>query len=428
MKGSRIPQEVYETLPSVLFQLMEKYEDSSTKDAILLSIITSLGAVFYNISGDYNKETLHPNLLTFIIGPPGVGKGEVKIGPELISGINKKVKGSYSIPAFENSIQTRTNDQISNELKEIMLPGNSSYAAIMDHLIENNGIGFMFESEADTVSKIIGKEWGDFSDFLRKIYHHERVSIRRKGKKPVFIEKPKVSLLLTGTTNQITGMVDSVHNGLFSRFCFYYFETEPEWQNANPRFHIGKNEEVNKVSEMVTDLWEKINLLNPSFYLKEYQWDYHTKVFEDLTKYVSENGLNNEFHGSVRRMGSVAFRISMILELCEYLGKPDEILSTISCSSRNLENAIRISNCLFNNSLQVAGYLENSGNKIRSRNPAKRLFYDHLPEEPFKRKTAVNMGNEHGLSERSIDYYLSELVSNGELIQLKAGFYSKNST
>ena len=31
MKGSRIPQDVYETLPSVLFQLMEKYEELKKK-------------------------------------------------------------------------------------------------------------------------------------------------------------------------------------------------------------------------------------------------------------------------------------------------------------------------------------------------------------------------------------------------------------
>jgi hypothetical protein len=426
MKGTRFDLNIYENLPPMIKDLLDEIEDGPQKDAILLSIITSLGATFYSVSGRYAKENLHPNLMTFIIGPPSAGKGNAKLGPELVSGIKRKAEDVFNVHWEQhNNSENILSKEPELLLNDLMLPGNSSYAAIIDHLYANNEIGFIFETEADTISKIIKMEWGDFSDFLRKAYHHEPVSARRKGRDPITINKPKVSILLTGTSNQIEPMINSIENGLFSRFCFYYFESEPIWINPNPRFHdlaFGKTE---KLKEMINELWLETIKQNPCFTLEEFQWDYLSKVFEDLTKQFVILEKNGEFHAILRRLCSMAFRIAMILETSEYLNRKGEINSTIVCSSKNLETAIKITQSLLQNSQEVAEYLSKSAPRFRIKKPVKHSLLDNLPNVLFKRYTAIEIGKELQISERTTDEYLKEFVMENKLIQPKTGCYQR---
>ena len=77
------------------------------------------------------------------------------------------------------------------------------------------------ESEADTLSKMFSQEWGDFSDVLRKAFHGERLSLSRDSDDEFMeIESPKLSVVLSGTRNQITPLLKSRENGLFSRFIY----------------------------------------------------------------------------------------------------------------------------------------------------------------------------------------------------------------
>jgi hypothetical protein len=61
-------------------------------------------------------------------------------------------------------------------IRLLFLPANSSSTAIYQALNENGEQGLMFETEGDTLASTFGQDFGDFSDGLRKAFHHESIT------------------------------------------------------------------------------------------------------------------------------------------------------------------------------------------------------------------------------------------------------------
>jgi hypothetical protein len=115
----------------------------------------------------------------------------------------------------------------------LYIPANSSATAFCQALANNCGTGLVFETEGDTLSTVLASGFGQFSDVLRKAFHHETVSYKRRtGNEYVKIEGPKLSIVLAGTSNQLHRLLPSSENGLFSRFMFYKMNSQLVWHNV----------------------------------------------------------------------------------------------------------------------------------------------------------------------------------------------------
>ena len=85
----------------------------------------------------------------------------------------------------------------------------------------------MYETEADTISQMTGTDYGNYSDFMRKAYHHEPVSMNRVSDKiHIDIESPRLSICITCTPGQLPSLFPTFENGLGSRFQFYELPDE----------------------------------------------------------------------------------------------------------------------------------------------------------------------------------------------------------
>src|SRR5690554_8197994 len=82
------------------------------------------------------------------------------------------------------------------------------------------------------------------------------MSISRKTDNLFFeIENPQLSVVLTGTPNQIVNIIHSAEDGLFSRFLFYTFSAKPVWKSPAPKkdgFDLKEffKDKANVISEM----------------------------------------------------------------------------------------------------------------------------------------------------------------------------------
>ena len=109
----------------------------------------------------------------------------------------------------------------------LFLPANSSSTGLQELLQNNQERGILFETEADTLNIILKQDFGDYSDVLRKAFHLESIVYYRRGNKEYkSISEPKLSVIISGTPNQLTKLIPSAENGLFSRFIIYLFEQE----------------------------------------------------------------------------------------------------------------------------------------------------------------------------------------------------------
>lgn len=58
----------------------------------------------------------------------------------------------------------------------LIIPANSSATSVYQILSDNGGNALMLETEGDTLANVFASDYGNFSDGLRKVFHHEPIS------------------------------------------------------------------------------------------------------------------------------------------------------------------------------------------------------------------------------------------------------------
>lgn len=398
-----IPDEVYEQLPALLKDGASVFEDKRQRDVFLTGALSVTGGSMDNVQGVYLEELTFPNLYAFIIAPAASGKGAMKYSKVLGQALHTKLMAQGSSP-----------------VKVLFIPANSSASAVIKHLNESDGKGIMFESEADTLNNSLKQEWGNFSDMLRKAFHHEAISSSRTTKDEfVEVEQPRLSIALSGTPNQMSGLIPSAEDGLFSRFMYYAFQGEVEWMDARPSGRVSYNDHFKALSERLVAIVEFLTANPTRFSLTPQQWHKHTQTFapklRDLPQFVGE-----EMVSIVKRMGNMTYRIAMILTA---LAKAEREATdeAVICSDAHFDAALKLAMTYLDHAIVIYNRMP----KTIKVEPSKRKFYDALPSGETSRGKAVEIGKGLGLAERTADKYLREFVAGRLLSNDNYGKYKK---
>ena len=111
-----------------------------------------------------------------------------------------------------------------------IISGNNTGTGILQNIIDSDGTGIIFETEADTITTAIGGDYGHWSDTLRNAFDHAGLSFnRRTDNEYRECDSTFLSMVLSGTPGQVAPLIPSGENGLFSREVFYYKSQIREW-------------------------------------------------------------------------------------------------------------------------------------------------------------------------------------------------------
>jgi len=226
------PECVFEHLPTFLNEVVNNSISLDDRDTILIGAIVCLSVCFHNVCGVYDERIVYPNLYLFVVADAGMGKGALTLCRELVAPINrnlhelsKRLEQEYK-EAMNAYIKGKKDGGMTMPteppMRMLVIPANSSASSFLKILGDNDGIGLLFESEGDTLSQTLKSDYGNYSDVLRKAFHHELVSLsRRKDREYCEVSNPRVSVALAGTPEQVRKLIPDAENGLMSRFCFY---------------------------------------------------------------------------------------------------------------------------------------------------------------------------------------------------------------
>ncbi len=418
-----IPKNVYENLPEPLNVITEKF-DGREKDIILLSLIGVMSACLPNVYGTYDSRVNHPNLNIFIIAPPASGKGVMNWSKKLIDPIHENLvmESKRKIKEYKNSQVNQSLEEPRLQLK--VMPGNTSSAKIYSHLENADDSLLIFESEADSLSNMLKQDWGDFSDLLRKCFHHETVSISRQtGDKHFEIKSPKLSIVLSGTPNQVKPLIDSKENGLFSRFIYYYFDEVSGWKDVSPRTHsLNYNELFENESNKVQSMYSQLKTI-PKIEVRmtDSQWS----LFQDrmiLADGIIKATNKLDFMPVVRRLGNIAFRIVMILTILRNKDDINEDNGIIYACDEDVNSSLNLLKILMDHSLNV---FDKYDKKVIQLTMSERSLFSRLPEN-FKRGEGLKLALMLGCPERTFDDTLKKWERKKIIQKIKHGSYQKN--
>ena len=302
------------------------------------------------------------------------------------------------------------------------IPGNSSATSIIKNLDENDGIGVIFETEADTLTGSLKQDWGNFGDMLRKAFHHEPVSMARAlDDLLIEIPKPRLSILLTGTPDQVSKLINSTYNGLFSRFAYYVYQRKIEWRNPQPCDAFEDfGAHFREIGISLGDLKHKLDEEEIVFYFNTTQFQALSFEFSKMTSSVQLfEGISAA--SSVFRLGLIAFRIAMILTIVRAF-ESQTLLTPIECHEKDFVIAMDIVKTLFVHSMIMFDLLPKQD---AIKHPGLREFYFRLPNTAFSRKEADEIGNILKHSNKTVYNYLKLLLDAGQIEKTGYGRYQK---
>ena len=277
-------------------------------------------------------------------------------------------------------------------------------SAFIQALSDNNFSGVLFETEADTLADTFKQEWGNFSDVLRKAFHHESTSMfRRKDSEFIEIRDPHIAIGLSGTPKQVHNMIPDVENGLFSRFLYYAFEDNSDFKNPFVSHRpVNYTDFFNHKATVIFELYQQLQQLPYKivFQLTDQQGSKFTSIFNTmLTK--NKLLLGRDFDANIKRLGLITFRIAMIFSALRIL-EDGNLTNPMICSDIDFETAMTIATTLEKHAIAVFQNLPNNDLK-----GIKLKFFEKLPQQ-FDRQGYLKVAAELGIVARTAEKYIGQ--------------------
>lgn len=414
----QLPDEVFNNLPEILRESCELFQGAVEKDVFLIGSIAVLSGCLPKIQGIYFDEPCSPHLYAFITSRAASGKGKMRWSKLLGQAIHdhiieqsQKERDAYEIEMERYSTLTKSQRQDSIKPTEpaqkmFFIPANSSSSAFIAALSDNNFSGVIFETEADTLASTFKQEWGNFSDVLRKAFHHESTSMfRRKDNEFIEIRDPHLAIALSGTPNQVHNMMPNAENGLFSRFMYYAFEDNSQFKNPFVSHRsINYTDFFKEKASVIFDLYQQLcNLQEPVIF--QLTTEQSLQFTEQFNAMLSRNKLllGRDFDANIKRLGLITFRIAMILSALRIL-EEGELPNPMICSGVDFKTAMTIATTLEKHAIAVFQNLPN--NNLRGK---KLEFFEKLPQQ-FDRQGYLKVAEELGIHPKAAEKYISQFV------------------
>lgn len=429
------PDEIYTDLPGLLQKVVAKSNSPEDRDLLLLGSIVVISACLPKVYGIYAEREVYPNLFLFVTAQASAGKGRLTLCRKLVDPIHKALRevSKLEFEEYQRNLTeyAATKNKAETErpkeppVKMLVIPANNSATGLFQILNDNNGSGLMFETEGDTLALTFKSEHGNYSDGFRKAFHHETISYnRRKDREFVEINNPRLSALLSGTPKQVSALIPSAENGLFSRFIFYFMNVRPVWNDV---FANSSDQTLdsyfNHLGMQFFDLYKHLEYQSEPirFCLTSGQQQAFNAYFaQTQNQYLCLYGA--DYLATVRRLGLITFRMAMILTALRIMDDGD-IHSPLVCRDNDFNTALSMVKILVLHAAQVFQQLPSEAVTTAPKNQ-KQQFLDELPKE-FCRKDYLTVANKLGIPDKTAEKHIKRFSVNGLIIHFAHDKYKK---
>lgn len=437
-------------LPPIIRDAAQKQTTFEGRDKVILSMLNLASGFSPNVCGIYDRRLVFPPFYNFIVAPSGADKGIIPACLTLVDPIKFEIRSRYEAEHREYLKKKAAYDALSKKEKanatepeeppyrSPLISVNASATAFYQDLAANDGWGAIFETEADTLTQAIKQDYGDYSSGLRKAFHHESIDYsRRKDNEHVFVDKPRMSILLTCTPGQVPLLLSpqNTENGLANRFVFYLLRKSRGWRNVFEDCEETLSEQMAPLGLRFKAIYDDLQAFSKEplkFTLNEEQKIRFNQFFEPL--YNEQVGLHgDELDAFVFRLGLTTYRIAMVLTILRHEEQQPRFShqgEPLVCTENDYQTAITIASCLINHTVyvykrllpHVETPLSTTGKPMSSQELS---FLNALPQE-FTRKEFLMVARQLQISERTAERYVGSFIADyNVVIRISTGHYRK---
>ena len=381
-------------LPESVQQMIGLAATPEERDIILMATLTAASACVPNLYFTYGPtgKKYYANLQCFILAAAASGKGIANQALEMV--------------------------RVLDEQYPMLIAGDSTLAAWYKALEEQNGCGYMHESEGSVITDIWKNAAANYNTALRKAAEHEAIS-RNRVKSASEIKNPRLSMLLTGTFGQYKALVPSVENGYFSRLLTVVI---PGTNGFDKRYVSSKGTQSAVPMVVGQRLLRTYEALMEN---GEREWSLTDAQKERLGEHLeTEYGtliglLGDNFHSAVIRMAVQVERIAMILSAMR--GNFSE------CTDDDYETAEFIGNKLLLHMASAYRMIDGDAQdvvpEIKPIDQRKVLF-EQLKAE-YALNDLINEAKSQGVSRSSAIRWNNQWIEQGLIMKENHGNYKK---
>lgn len=365
-QGQGFPDAIFQDLPALLKSACDILTEQTEKEVFLVGALGVASGILPNVEGFYDGSPTGCNLFVYILGQYGTGKGGLKYAYHIGQAIHAKrrelstsLQATYKLNCQEAKAAGEEEPENPGS-KMTFIPANNSKSGIVELLSDNDGVGVIFETEADSLADALKTDFGGFSDILRKAFHHEPITFyRRSGREFREVEKPSLSVVLTSTPDQYQKLIPTIQNGLFSRFLHYRLSPSHEFKNVFDPNKRGYPEHFKQLGDDFLKIHNHLEALEKplQFDFSALQKDHFLTVFKKWKSETSEY-VSTDLDGTVNRLGLICFRLAMMLTALRKFGH-GEYPQSMVCEDVDFENALRIVEVLKRHAIAVFHELPN---------------------------------------------------------------------
>lgn len=344
---------IFDILPTILKEIIDNsnYDTTRERDVYLLSTLSALSSVLDNIFMVWYKgKTIdRPNIYTYIAAPSGSGKGVMGAVINLLH-LYREYESEMNLKNSERFYSDENNKKLKFVNKCLVLPGNSSKAALFEKLKNNEGKCLLFETESESMSSNNKNDWGNLDSTLNGAYHNESISNNRKDSDPEWVNNPYISLSFSGTIESLILMLNkSIQNGMVSRISYYTFNSDSKYKrddynDYNESYFDSTDEAFKHYSKDILNIYFYFNKLYSQECNKlRVQMDgSQRKAFDDILEPLFNNYVGiygTDMESVAKRMTTMTRKLIMILTILrKYSDNKDYIINEIKNSYSKIYN------------------------------------------------------------------------------------------
>ena len=434
---------IYPKLPGILRKAVEPMHIRQEKDLVLIGSIVTLSSVLLPFRTIFHGRTIFPNMFLFVPGPAGSGKGRLDFCYRLVRPIHNDKRELWQLAqeeykqeldryrALSKKEKANTTSPVKPPITLLRVPANCSATSFAEAMADNGNM-LMFETEGDTVVNTFKSDYGNYSDNFRKAFAHEEFGYLRRGNdsEEKEVQNPRLSVVLSGTPEQVKSLIPNAENGLLSRFIFYTLSATDEWLDGFSGYDAD-----NPLEQVFDDLGKEVD----RFYqhLKQYQEIWFSlsivqqQKFNDYFAVEKQRmkELNGDlYNASTHRLSWALLRIAMILTAlrCMDTGRIPE---KIECADIDFDTALSIIKTVSHHNDYIFNVLnEGVTEEVKvsetyssaARATLLSILPDHFTSKDMK-AAAVKISK----SVRTVERQIRRAIQKGQVKELGKGSYQK---
>ena len=434
---------VYTNLPSILRKAVTTMHIRQEKDLVLIGSIVTLSSVLLPFRTIFHGRTIFPNMFLFVPGPAGSGKGRLDFCYRLVRPIHNDKRELWQLQqeeykqeldryrALSKKEKANTTSPVKPPITLLRVPANCSATSFAEAMADNGNM-LMFETEGDTVVNTFKSDYGNYSDNFRKAFAHEEFGYLRRGNdsEEKEVHNPRLSVVLSGTPEQVKSLIPNAENGLLSRFIFYTLSATDEWLDGFSGYDT-----ENPLEKVFDDLGAEVeryyqhlkSIQEVWFSLSFVQQQKFNDYFAEEKQRMKE--LNGDlYNASTHRLSWALLRISMILSAlrCMDTGKVPE---KVECTDADFDTALSIIKTISQHNDYIFNVLnEGVTEEVKVSetysSAARATLLSILPDQ-FTSKDMKAAAVKISKSLRTVERQVRRAIQKGQVKELGKGSYQK---